>query len=700
MSSRRHSLSGPPPLAGNVSTQELRQRVITCLNKLSDRDTLAGAAAELESIARTLSHDSFSSFLSCIHNTDSSSKSPVRKQCVHLLNLLSRFHGDALSPFLPKMVATVLRRLRDSDSAVRSACVDAVASMSSRITRPPFSAAFLRPLMDALAQEQDANAQIGVALCLAAAVEAAPDPNAEALRRSALPRLGKLVKSDACRARAALLVLIGSVVGGGGASSRGAVNWLVPCLVEFLGSEDWTVRKASAEALAKVASVERDLASQHKVLCLDTLQNRRFDKIKVVRETMNRALEMWKEVTEDAPGSVKSECASVGTDGSKGQHVTKSSPSVGSKSSKTVPASRSPPSAVSFMSSIKRESFLKSNEKNPRLGTLHQQDHEKSSDEKLETPLSRSSHSNMSREDDIKRCDFEVSKSTPYQNGVNSRAEIKCVLFSKMSDEKIRRFSGSKSRVVPCYDDDDLDTDFIVNNANEICESPQDVEDFSLIREQLIQIENQQSNLLDLLQRFIGSSQSGMNSLESRVHGLEMALDEISYDLAVSSGRISNNDATEDTCCKLPGTDFLSSKFWKKTEGRYSTSRFSLGGSIASTIAVHNATNKDGNKEILTANNNRVQHGKGGYFVNPLAEVQSDLKGHYTYKMSKNMVQDSGRAQSDNASRYDGIQPASEAPRKQNISAMLQLVIRVVKTAFLNGNFIAASITDSGITNL
>lgn len=35
--------------------------------------------------------------------------------------------------------------------------------------------------------------------------------------------------------------------------------------------------------------------------------------IKVVRETMNRALETWKEVTEDAPASqVKSECASVG----------------------------------------------------------------------------------------------------------------------------------------------------------------------------------------------------------------------------------------------------------------------------------------------------------------------------------------------------------------------------------------------------
>lgn len=279
MSSRRHSLSGPPQLSGTASTHELRQRVITCLNKLSDRDTLAGATVELESIARTLSHDSFSSFLSCIHNTDSSSKSPVRKQCVNLLSLLSRFHGDALSPFLSKMIATVLRRLRDPDSVVRSACVDAVAEMSSRITRPSFSVAFLRPFMDALALEQDVNVQIGASLCLAAAIDAAPEPDVESLRRTTLPRLGKLLKTDSCKAKAPLLVLIGSVVSVGGASSRGAMNWLAPCLVEFLGSEDWTVRKASAETLGKVASVEKDLGSQHKVLCLDSLQNKRFDKV-------------------------------------------------------------------------------------------------------------------------------------------------------------------------------------------------------------------------------------------------------------------------------------------------------------------------------------------------------------------------------------------------------------------------------------
>ncbi|XP_028796666.1 TORTIFOLIA1-like protein 4 [Neltuma alba] len=331
--SRRHSLS-PSQLASSSpgSTHDLKQRVIASLNKLSDRDTLAVAVAELECIARTLNQDSFSLFLNCIYNTDSSCKSPVRKQCVHLLTVLSQFHGDSLSPHLSKMISTVLRRLRDPDSVVRSACVEAVTSMSSRITKPPFTAAFLKPLMEALTQEQDVNSQIGAALCLAAAIESAPELDVEALRKSTLPRLGKLAKNEVCKAKAALLVLIGSVVGVGGASSRGVLNWLVPCLVEFLSNEDWTVRKAAAEGLGKVALAEKDLASQYKVLCLDSLQNRRFDKVKVVREAMNRSLETWKEVTdasEDVSPPVKSACSTVGPDNDNNQCDTASSAHAG-----------------------------------------------------------------------------------------------------------------------------------------------------------------------------------------------------------------------------------------------------------------------------------------------------------------------------------------------------------------------------------
>ena len=72
----------------------------------------------------------------------------------------------------------------------------------------------------------------------------------------------------------------------------------------------------------------------------------------------------------------------------------------------------------------------------------------------------------------------------------------------------------------------------------------------------------------------MGSSQSGIQSLESRVSGLEMALDELSCDLAVSNGRVPKcNSCGGESCSKLPGTEFLSPKFWRKTEERPTQTR-------------------------------------------------------------------------------------------------------------------------------
>ncbi|KAJ0638220.1 putative MT-associated protein TORTIFOLIA1/SPIRAL2 [Helianthus annuus] len=53
-----------------------------------------------------------------------------------------------------------------------------------------------------------------------------------------------------------------------------------------------------------------------------------------------------------------------------------------------------------------------------------------------------------------------------------------------------------------------------------------------------------------------------MNSLESRVNGLEKALDEMSYDLALSTGRVSSTDS----CCM--GSEFSTPNWWR-TEGSF-----------------------------------------------------------------------------------------------------------------------------------
>ncbi|KAL1172658.1 hypothetical protein V6Z11_A05G363100 [Gossypium hirsutum] len=605
--------------------QDLKQRVYTCLNKLADRDTLAVASAELDSIARNLTADSISPFLNCLYGTDSSSKSPVRRQCVCLLTLLSRSHGNALSPHLSKMVSTLSRRLRDPESAVRSACVEATAAMSSHITKPPFSV-LSKPLIEMLVVEQDVNSQVGAAMCLAAAIDAAPDPESEQLRK-VLPKLGKLVRNESFKAKAAVFGVIGSVASVGGAGSKSVLDWLVPCAVDALSSEDWATRKAAAEALGKVAMAEKELTAEFKSACVVALENKRFDKVKIVRETFNRSLDLWKEVPGvcEVSAPSQSDSSSVGN-GSFGcfPSVTKSVDDAGFRtlqSKKVVPTSRSPPSDASTEPTAEKETHLSSNYRNWNISDFSKLDRTKPSDCKTEIAEPRKSLF-FKAYDNIKNGDLGVMESREIGDSRDSRLETKRVLFAKVRDENVQKYGGLKtgSRVVP-FHDENLDFDD-KKAAVEADENPKEVEDLSLIREQLAQIEDQQSNLLNLLQKFIGSSQSGINSLETRVNGLEMALDEISYDLSLSNGRIPNMDSADKTCCKLPGTEFLSPKFWRKPE----------------------------------AVSQRHQHQGCGGFIFPVADGCNGITDNSgsSNRLSKNTIQNAERVQLGNGSDPDG----------------------------------------------
>lgn len=260
--------------------QPFKLRVNTLLNRLGDRDTFSLAAAELESVSQSLEPSTLPTFISCILATNSSDKPGVRRHCVKLISILASIYPQSLPSFLPKIISHLLRRLRDSDSTIRSACVDAVSALSANLIRCNFSASFLKPLSEALFKEQETNAQIGAALCFAAAIDGAPDPDPVRLGRM-VPRLEKLVKLDGFKAKAAVLVVIGSVIGSGGLSDSGpgSMRGLVGCLMGFLSSSDWASRKAAAEALERLGMVERDSLGEYKSDCLKVFEARRFDKV-------------------------------------------------------------------------------------------------------------------------------------------------------------------------------------------------------------------------------------------------------------------------------------------------------------------------------------------------------------------------------------------------------------------------------------
>lgn len=138
-------------------------------------------------------------------------------------------------------------------------------------------------------------------MCSSAAIDSSEAVDAAELRRT-LPKMLTLARSDGFRAKPALLALIGSVVaadGGGVVNGPGMVASVVSCAVELLSHDDWAARKAAAVLEQFAVEVgQRHLVVEVKTLCLNALEKRRFDKVKIAREAMNRALEAWKAVNE------------------------------------------------------------------------------------------------------------------------------------------------------------------------------------------------------------------------------------------------------------------------------------------------------------------------------------------------------------------------------------------------------------------
>ena len=119
------------------------------------------------------------------------------------------------------------------------------------------------------------------------------------------------------------------------------------------------------------------------------------------------------------------------------------------------------------------------------------------------------------------------------------------------------------------------------------------------------------------------------------MHGLEMVLDEISHDLAVSSGRLSNSNSAAKSCCSLPGAEFLSPRFWRRTDG----GRYSLSNNPTMAGIRFSAEQQGGEYHKQSGG---VQK---SFAVNPLAEINPQSRGNTEAtpnKMLKNVMHDTG----------------------------------------------------------
>ena len=108
---------------------ELKQKILTSLSKLSDRDTHQIAVEDLEKTISGLLPDAIPMIFNCLYDAATDPKPAVKRVTLRLLAAVCVGHSDAAAAHLTKIIAHVVRRLNDTDPTVRKACHNIVGAL-------------------------------------------------------------------------------------------------------------------------------------------------------------------------------------------------------------------------------------------------------------------------------------------------------------------------------------------------------------------------------------------------------------------------------------------------------------------------------------------------------------------------------------------------------------------------------------------
>ncbi|XP_027340908.1 TORTIFOLIA1-like protein 1 isoform X3 [Abrus precatorius] len=619
-------------LSSHLAMVELKQRILTSLSKLSDRDTHQIAVDDLQKTINALSPDAIPMILNCLYDAATDPKPAVKKESLRLLTVVCAAHPDAAAAHLTRIIAHVVRRLKDADSSVRDACRDAVGALAARYLKAGEGAGgggdngggggvgsvvglFVKPLFEAMG-EQNKGVQAGAAVCMAKMVECAGDVPVPAFQKLC-PRICKLLNSPNFLAKAAILPVVGSLSQVGAIAPQ-SLEHLLPSIHECLNSTDWATRKAAAEALSSLALHSSSLVTDKAAPTVAALEASRFDKIKPVRDSITEALQLWKKVAGNGDGSPDDSKPSSGryslsetSDLKKVDINEKTDPSVKDSSSSS---SNMDPTAKAKAAGISEKAVVILKKKAPALTDkelnaefFQKLERRGSGDLPVEVVVPRrclnSSNSNNDQESEasakdskerinsvgnIPNDDFHGSASNKYRifergSDGNSRQRYYDDIAHDRYPEK--RVNAKELRTKAYDTDERTEIDqregsaslagFSKNDGqSEVPFSNNNRGNWLAIQRQLLQLERQQVHLMNMLQDFMGGSHDSMVTLENRVRGLERIVEDMSRDLSISSGRRGSNYTGFEGSSSRPSgkyngfNDFSGSKYGRGGDGR------------------------------------------------------------------------------------------------------------------------------------
>ncbi|KAM7279015.1 hypothetical protein ACFE04_006149 [Oxalis oulophora] len=540
--------SSSSSLSTHLAMVELKQKILTSISKLGDRDTYQIALEDLEKTIQSLSHESIPMLLNCLYDHANSDPKPaIKKESIRLLAFVCNSFPDFAHSHLNRIIGSIVKRLKDADSGVKEACQSTIGALAGRYLRKESGSdvvgLFVKPLFEAMG-EQNKGLQAGAALCMVKVVEGSQEPPVAAFQKLC-PRVCKLLNSPNFMAKASLLPVVGSLSQAGAITPQ-SLEALLQILHDCLGSTDWATRKASADALSALATHSRYLIGDNTASTLT---------IKPVRDSITEALQLWTKMAgqgETGENDQKTSPNDGGNPISTGSGKNDQNLGDGkTEVAKLSPSDSSPPSGskrkvgtVSDKAVVilkKKAPALSDKEINPEFFQKLEKRGFEDLPVEVVVPTRRflnSSNSNNGEESEPNDSDLRgrslhmerrLSGLFSKQQGKEERVNGKDVKnVDDKNDTSQRELSGN--RVGLSRSDGQADGSSASNKGNWLA-----------IQRQLMQLERQQTHLMNMLQDFMGGSHDSMITLENRVRGLERVVEDMARDLSISSGRRGGN---------------------------------------------------------------------------------------------------------------------------------------------------------------
>ncbi|XVF77549.1 hypothetical protein PTKIN_Ptkin14bG0053900 [Pterospermum kingtungense] len=533
----------PSSLSSHLAMVELKQKILTLLSKLSDRDTYQIAVEDLEKTIQSLSPDSFPMLLNCLLDSSNDPKPAVKKESLRLLSVLCNCHGELAASHLAKIIAHIVKRLKDADSGVKDACRDSIGALSGQYLKGESGGTvvglFVKPLFEAMG-EQNKGVQSGAATCMAKMVACAAVPPLAAFQKLC-PRICKLLNNQNFMAKASLFPVLASLSQVGAIAPQ-SLEALLQSMHECLGSADWATRKAAAEALSALALNSSNLIADRAASTIEVLEGCRFDKIKPVRDSMTEALQLWKKIAgkgEDGAADDQKALSHDSVSKDKGGSIPDKTVVILKKKALALTDKELNPEFFQKLQTrgsgdwpvevvVPRRYLISSNSKNAEEPEQNDPDSRRRSNGVGNSLVDGFHASSSSKNLSIERGAAGMRDKWPEEkiNGKDLRARA----FDADGRIDVNQKEPPGNRLGFSKLDGQPEGSFISNKGNWLA-----------IQRQLLQLERQQADLMSMLQDFMGGSHNSMVTLENRVRGLERIVEDMARDLSISSARRGGN---------------------------------------------------------------------------------------------------------------------------------------------------------------